>query len=123
MMHFCLAAYILVMCTVVHHGKHAPNGLPSVFTFFPQISAACLCSCRKSPFGGSSVNLYLVPEIHLFLPTAKISTSVNSFQVSTLGNEAIPWNLLFLRDKQSLKDTTKLTLSDYYVQVETLLHL
>lgn len=44
------------------------NGFPQYSFSFPRYLLP-VCSYRRSPFGRSSVNLYLVPEIHPFLST------------------------------------------------------
>lgn len=70
-MHFSLWLHIYLSWAQLHitENMQCSQWLLSTFIFFPEISAACLCSCRTSPFDASSVNLYLVTEIHPFLPT------------------------------------------------------
>lgn len=96
-MHFWLWLHMYLLCAQLRtlENMHHSQQLLSVFIFLSQISAACPCSGKTSPFDGSPVSLYLMPEIHTpFKPntfhTAEISTSLNSFQVWTLENETIP---------------------------------
>lgn len=64
-----LRVYLSRAQRCIMENMHCSQWLLSTFILFPEICAACLCSCRTSLFDGSSVNLYLGTEIHPFLPT------------------------------------------------------
>lgn len=103
-MHFSLwlHMYLSYAQLCLMENMQCSQWLLSTFIFFPEISAACLCSCRTSPFDGSSVNLYLVTEIHPFLPTpsgqlrSALLLIVSRFELWELG---YPRNLLFPTNK------------------------
>lgn len=129
LMHFSLwlHTYLSREQWCIMENMHCSQWLLSTFIFFPEICAACLCSCRTSLFDGSSVNLYLVTEIHPFLPTPSgqqrsvLLLIVSRFE---LWETRLLLEFTFPHRQIKLKEYKKKpTLFDWHIQTETLLYL